>query len=213
MSITLFIVILTVIVTFAAFNNQELFNKLLFYPAAIVRNPAEIYRFLTSGFIHADTQHLALNMVTLYFLGSSVEKYAYAGRTNLFIWMYLLAIILSSLPAFIKNKNNSYYSALGASGGVAAISFAFVYMAPWQILWLFFIIPVPGILFAVFYLIYSNKMAKLGKDNIGHDAHFFGAVFGFAFSWAFDPTHGENFLYQLTHPLPILQMQLQQLGF
>lgn len=199
MSISIIIIILTVIITIAAFNNVELMNKLILYPA-IMKKPAELYRLLTSGFIHADWNHLIFNMIALFFLGRWVEQYyAMIGKPTLFVWMYLSAVALSSLPALIKHRDNYYYRALGASGGVSAVLFSFVYLAPWQTIYVWFI-PVPGIILAIGYLIYSAVMSKKGVDNVGHDAHFYGAVYGFAFTWIFDPTHGQIFLQQITNP-------------
>jgi membrane associated rhomboid family serine protease len=88
---------------------------------------------------------------------------------------------------------------LGASGGVAAVLFAFIYFAPWQTISIWFI-PVPGIIAGAGYLAYSAYMAKRGGDLINHDAHFAGAVYGFLFLIAFEPNHGLTFIRQLLNP-------------
>lgn len=200
MSITLIIIIITAIVSIAAFSNSELLNKLILYPAQM-RSPGEFYRFITSGFIHADWIHLGLNMYVFWIFGKYVESLytTLFGSPFLFAVMYLMALIASSLPAFAKHKNNYYYRALGASGAVAAVMFSFVYYHPWSTLYFWFI-PMPSIVFAVLYLVYSAYAARKGQDNIGHDAHFYGAVFGFVFTLIFDPTHGQYFLQQILHP-------------
>lgn len=200
MSITLIIVIITVIVSIIAFSNEELLNKLILYPAQM-KSPAEYYRFITSGFIHADWIHLAFNMWVLWIFGKYVET-LYAGvlgKPFLFPVLYIMALIASSLPAFAKHKDNYYYRALGASGAVAAIIFSFVYYNPWATL-LFWFIPMPAIVFAVLYLAYSAYAARKGGDNVGHDAHFYGSVFGFVFTLIFDPTHGQVFIQQILQP-------------
>jgi len=200
MSYSIIFVIVTVLVSLAAFNNDQLRGKLIFWPWRMNDNPGEYYRFITSGFIHADYIHLFFNMFALFGFGQAVEMYfEYIGKPYIFPVMYLTGIIASSLPAYAKHKNHSYYSALGASGGVSAVMFAYVYFAPWQIIKVWFI-PIPGIVGAIAYLAYSAYMGKKGNDNIGHDAHFYGAVYGFLFTLLFDPTHGRIFFEQLMHP-------------
>lgn len=200
MSITLIIIVITAIVSFAAFSNNELRGKLIFYPNGM-NSPAEYHRFISHGFIHADWMHLLFNMYVLYIFGRQVE-FVYAdvlGKPFLFAVLYITALIASSLPSFAKHRNNYYYAALGASGAVAAVMFSYIYYAPWATL-LFFFIPMPSIVFAILYLVYSAYAARKANDNIGHDAHFYGAVFGFIFTLIFDPTHGRYFIDQIMHP-------------
>lgn len=201
MSYTLIIILITVVTSVIAFSNNDLNNKLILYPRLMHDNPASYYRLLTSGFIHADWMHLFFNMFSLYFFGQGVEKIYMLAGLPAFAYpaMYLLGIVVASLPSFFKHKDNHYYRSLGASGGVAAVIFAYVYFAPWAQIYLYFI-PVPAIVFAVLYLIYSMYAAKKGGDYINHDAHFWGSVFGFVFTLIFAPDHGLNFLDQLMHP-------------
>lgn len=178
MSHTLIIIIITALISFSAFNNSRIYNDLIMYPPAI--NRGQYYRLLTSGFIHADFMHLIFNMLTLWFFGKVLEEryFMYFGKFT-FLIFYLAAITLSDLPSYIKHKNNSSYASLGASGGVSAILFAYIILAPWSTIYLFFL-PVPAIVFGVVYLVYSQYMARKGGDNINHDAHFWGAVIGVA---------------------------------
>lgn len=200
MSFTIILIILTVLISYSAFNNYTLFNNLILWPKRMTE-PKEYYRLITSGFIHADYMHLIFNMMALYFFGRVVEIYYSMSGINilLFLVLYLLGIVVASLPSFVKNMNNSYYRSLGASGGVAAVLFSFVYFSPWQIIYVWFI-PIPGIIAAVGYLVYSAYMSKKGVDNVNHDAHFYGAVFGFLFTLIVAPDHGSNFMLQLMHP-------------
>lgn len=193
---TLIIVLVTVLVSLMAFSNNNLSEKLLLWPYYMDK-PGEYYRLLTNGLVHADGQHLFFNMFTLYFVGSSVEGYyRLLGMPMMYCVMYLLGIIVASLPSFFKHRNHSYYRSLGASGGVAAVLFSLVYFDPWGKILVMFI-PMPSILFAVLYLVYSVYMSKRGNDYINHDAHFGGAVFGWAFTLLCDPTHGQIFFQQL----------------
>ena len=198
MSFTLIIIVITAIISFLAFNNDELFNKLILWPKRM-DNPAEYYRLLTSGFIHADWMHLIFNMITLYCFGPTVEAYfTMMGAGSAFPLIYLLAIIVSSTPSFLKNRHNGYYRSLGASGGVAAILFSSVYFNPWsKISFIFFPIGIPAILFAVIYLVYCAYMDRRGGSNINHGAHFWGSVFGFIATLLLDPSHGQIFIQQI----------------
>jgi len=200
MSFTVIIIIITAIISILAFNNEELFNKLILWPRKM-DNPSEYYRLLTAGFIHADWMHLIFNMFTLFFFGRFVEMAFLSFGMNqfLFVVLYITGIIAASLPSFIKKRDNSYYRSLGASGGVAAVLFSSVYFQPWQQILIFFI-PVPSILAAIGYLIYSAYSAKKGLGYVNHDAHFWGAIFGFVFTLIFAPDHGQLFLAQLMHP-------------
>ena len=177
-------------------------ENLLLHPRSI-RKHKEYYRFLTHGFVHADWGHLLINMYVLYAFGEQIEFYFDTIFTPalgkiLYLALYLGAIILSSLPAYYKHKHNPYYGALGASGGTSAIVFAFIIFGPWE--WFVFP-PLPAILLGIGYLWYSSYMGKKGQDNIGHDAHFWGAVFGFVFTMTmftvFQPTMVDIFLQQL----------------
>lgn len=198
MTFTLIIIIITSLISISAFNNRLLTEKLILWPRFMDR-PGEYYRLLTSGFIHADWMHLIFNMFTLYWFGTNIEAlFTQLGVRGLFVVMYLTAIIVSSLPSFLKNRNNSHYRSLGASGGVAAALFATIYYAPWATIYIYFI-PVPSIIFAVLYLGYSAYMSRKGADNVNHGAHLWGSVYGFAFSFMLDPTHGKYFIDQLTH--------------
>jgi membrane associated rhomboid family serine protease len=185
MTITLIIVIITALISFSAFNNEKIMNDLIFYPPAVTNNK-QYYRFITCGFIHADFAHLIFNMISLYLFGKFVEdKFVEIfdkGGKILYLAMYLLALIVSLLPTYAKNKNNQYYRSLGASGAVSAVVFAGLMIAPYVKVGLFIIPPIiPGFIFGPLYLIISAWLDKKGGDNINHSAHIWGALFGLAF--------------------------------
>jgi len=198
MSLTIIFIIITVLVSYRAFEDRRLKSNLMMHPLS-VDEFGQFYRFVTSGFVHADWNHLAINMFVLYMFGSSLEngivivnsegyleevvsfKSIFGETMGLinFVILYIGSIIVGSIPSFIKHRNNGYYSALGASGGTSGVLFAVILFDPWS--WLIFP-PVPFIVFGIGYLFYSSYMSKKGTDNIGHDAHFWGGVFGFLYT-------------------------------
>ena len=200
-TITLVIVAITCIVSFLSFSNEKMMDELIFYPPAITRDN-QWYRFITSGFIHADIQHLAFNMFTLYFFGKNWES-AYNDYLGLgkiwYIILYLGALVVSQMPSYIKNRNNYHYRSLGASGAVSAIVFSMILLMPWSTLYVF-ILPVPAIIYAVLYLGYTIYMSRKGGDSINHDAHLWGAIFGIIFSIVLKPEVVSIFLEAITHP-------------
>ena len=184
MSITFFIIILTASVSIYAFNNRELFDKFKLNPYMVV-NRKEYIRVFTHALLHADWGHLIFNMLTLYFFGGMVEKYfimIFPAGKLLYVLLYILGILVSAIPTILKNKNNHWYNSVGASGAVSAVLFAGILFDPHMSIYIMFIpIPIPAFLFGIAYLVYSQYMSRQNKDNINHDAHFYGAVFGFSF--------------------------------
>ncbi len=198
MSHTFFIIIITVIISMLAWQNNKLFDALIFHAQRLKQG--EFHRLLTHGFIHADGMHLLFNMITLYFFGRATERFFnnYVNGYG-FIIFYLFAIVASIIPSYLNNKNNLHYRSLGASGGVSAILFTAILLNPWSILLLFFI-PMPAIVFAIGYVAYSIYANKKGSSNINHSAHLWGAGFGVVASIAINPNLLEHFLYMLMHP-------------
>ncbi len=196
MTQTLILIVITGIVSLTAFNNRKTFNDLMMYPPAIEKG--QFYRFLTSGFIHADYNHLIFNMLTLYFFGRAVESVMgeISGKLG-FLALYLGGIIVSDIPSYLKNRHNSSYASIGASGGVSSVVFAYILFAPWQ--WFAFP-PVPAIVYGAGYLAYCVYMSKKGSDGINHDAHFWGAIYGIVFTIINEPKLASFFVNQLMHP-------------
>lgn len=184
--ITIIIIAITCLVSILCFTGRLNGNKLLFN-AYQVWHRKEWYRMFTSGMIHAGWGHLFFNMFTLYFFGRVVEQYFGAAFGNvpgtiLYALLYVSALAVSSIGDLIKQRDNWNYNALGASGAVSAILFASILFAPKMGIYIYLIpIPVPGYIFAPLYLLYCWYMAKRNMDNIGHTAHFWGAVYGLLF--------------------------------
>jgi membrane associated rhomboid family serine protease len=201
---TVFIVIFTSIISILAFSRPELMYKLQFNPFQ-VHHRKQYYRMLTHGLLHADWIHLIINMLVLLSFGTAVEHYFERLESMgslkfpglMFILLYGGAVVISSFTTLRKYRDNSRYNSVGASGGVSAVIFTSIFFAPWQNLLLYAIIPVPGILFGVLYLAYSHYMSKKASDNINHDAHFIGAVYGLVFPLFIDISLLGTFFEQL----------------
>lgn len=189
-----------VIVSATAFSQPHIFDKYKFSAYQIMHRK-QYFRLLSHGFLHGSWTHLLVNMFVLYSFGSTIIKYFnfyFPGRgVVMFMILFFASLIFSSLYSLFKEKDNPYYSAVGASGAVSAVVFASIFFAPYAKLYLFLAIPVPGIAFGVGYLIYSKVMSQKNIDNVGHDAHFWGAVFGFVFPIIYKPSLFLDFIHKL----------------
>lgn len=202
MSLTLILVALTALVSYRGFTDPATNAKLMLYPVQM-KAKGEWYRFLTHGLVHADWWHLIINMLVLYqfgeFLeGNFIDIFGAGLGQILFILLYISAIIVSAVPSYFQHQDNPGYAAVGASGATSALVFGYILFNPWG--WFAFP-PLPALLFGVAYLFYSSYMEKRGMDNIGHNAHFWGAVYGVVFTliaaFAFQPVLVDYFIAQL----------------
>uniref|UniRef100_UPI0040473DF7 rhomboid family intramembrane serine protease n=1 Tax=Mariniflexile sp. TaxID=1979402 RepID=UPI0040473DF7 len=173
--ITIIIIAANVIISYKGFSDHAFFDTYKFHVGGIQRG--EKLRMVSSGFLHVDTQHLLFNMITLYFFAAPVIDYvAPLG----FIIIYMVSLVSGSLLSFYFHKDEYHYTAVGASGAVTGILYAAILLQPGMSLYLFFVpIPIPAYLFGIGYLLYSIYGMKNKIGNIGHDAHFGGAIGGF----------------------------------
>lgn len=183
----LMLIIATAIVSFMAFGNRTLFDKLKFN-AYYIKNDREWYRFLSYALLHADWGHLLINMFVLWSFSDVVIQYFRMdfgpGFAELyFLMLYVGGVALSTVYDYFKHQDDVYYNAVGASGAVSAVVFSSIILYPTGKIFFFFIpIGIPSWIFGILYLAYSAYMGKRGADNIGHNAHFWGAVFGIVFT-------------------------------
>lgn len=197
--ITLVILALTTAFSFYCMDRPELKYKYLFHPYSI-KHFNQHYRFLSHAFVHADYFHLGFNMFALWMFGKSLETrflpYLFDGNTFyaevFYIFLYTGAIYASSISEYFKNKNNQSYSSLGASGAINAVMFSYILFNPTREFLFMMAIPMPawltGILvLGVSYYLSRRKQQGTYSDNIGHEAHFWGAVFGFVITGAMAP--------------------------
>jgi membrane associated rhomboid family serine protease len=201
LSLTTILIGITALSSIIAFNRPTLLDRWMFMPYRIKqRNQWD--RFILSGFIHKDYMHLLFNMFTFYFFGGVVErffKFQFGLELGglIFLGFYLIAIVLADIPTFLKEQGNSYYQALGASGGTSATVFASIILMPLSDICLFGLLCLPGFLLGGFFLIYSFVKGQQGQDNINHDAHLYGAIFGIVCILLLSPNSAAMFLEQI----------------
>lgn len=197
--VTYVLIGITALVSWQAFNNRQLLDRLILWPPAIDRHK-QYDRLVTHGFIHADMQHLLFNMITLFFFGRVIEP-VFVERIGVvgFAAFYLSAIVMAIMPTYFRHRHDSHYRSLGASGAVSAVLFSYILFAPWSLIFVFFI-PVPAIVYAVAYVGYSIWMDRRGGDNVNHSAHLWGAAYGVMFTLLMEPRVLQHFLARVTQP-------------
>lgn len=205
MPVTFIIIAITVLISWKAFSDPQFRANALFVPA-MIKNRGEMHRWVSAGFIHADWMHLIFNMYALYIFGPYVEAaFGYMFGTAIgavaYILFYIVSIAAASYISYDRHQDNYSYSALGASGAVAAMMWPLIFRMPWApIFWGF----IPPIVLGVGYIIYSHYADQKGGSRIGHSAHLWGAVFGLAaytaVCAAFAPEILQDFLGKLLNP-------------
>lgn len=180
--VTLVIIGINVLISYKGFGDRNFFNRYKFNVQAAKHG--EKIRFLSSGFLHVDTTHLLVNMLTLYFFADVVIQWVGTVR---FLIIYLGSLILGNLFSYYFHKDEPHYTAVGASGAVMGILYSAILLQPDMMLGLYFIIPIPAYIFGIGYLLYSIYGMKKRLGNVGHDAHFGGAMGGYFITLAMIP--------------------------
>ncbi len=176
------IIVANVLMSYKGFNDLSFFRKYEFHVGSI--RAGEQIRMFSSGFLHADFPHLIFNMLTLYFFAPVVIDYL--GDFS-FALIYVGSLIFGSLLTMLLHKNDYSYRAVGASGAVTGVLYSAILLQPDMMLGIFFVIPIPAYLFGILYLMYSIYGMKAKNDNIGHTAHFGGAIGGYVITLIKDP--------------------------
>lgn len=199
--VTVIIIASNVIISYKGFGDYSFFDKYKFHVGGVRRG--EQIRMLSSGFLHADTQHLLFNMLSLYFFADVVIALLSPIQ---FLLVYFGSLLVGSLLSLYFHKNEYNYSAVGASGAVSGVIYSAILLQPGMSLYLFFIpIPIPAYIFGIGYLLYSIYGMKNRIGNIGHDAHFGGAVGGYLITLLLSPWLFEtNLLMIVLLAIPIV---------
>ena len=204
--ITLALIIANVIFSLIGFSNAAMVDKTIMWPYRVARENQYI-RFITSGFLHADYMHLIFNMFTLFFFGRNLELYftAYGLGGNIsYLALYFLGLIVSDIPSYLKHKDDYNYRSLGASGAVSAVVFATIIFSPWSSIYIYGALKISATVYAILYIFYCVYMGKKSGDNINHDAHLWGSLFGLVFTLiliaVLQPTLFKDIIETLKHP-------------
>ena len=176
------IILVNVLFSSKGFNDESFFRKYQFHVGSI--RAGEQFRMITSAFLHVDIMHLVFNMLTLWFFAPVVCSFL--GDLS-FVLIYFGSLIFGSLLTMLFHKEEYSYSAVGASGAVTGVLYSAILLQPDMMLGIFFIIPIPAYLFGIAYLLYSIYGMKAKNDNIGHTAHFGGAIGGYAITLLKEP--------------------------
>jgi membrane associated rhomboid family serine protease len=194
------IIIGTGLISYKGISDTFFFRKYEFHVGSI--RAGEQIRMFTSGFLHADWMHFGFNMLTLYFFAPVVIQSF--GEWS-FLSIYFGSMLAGSLLTLYLHKEDYYYRAVGASGAVTGIIYASILLYPDMTLYLFFALPIPGYVFGIGYLLYSIYGMKAKNDNIGHTAHFGGAIGGYIITLIKEPAIlQENLKMVLLLAVPII---------
>jgi membrane associated rhomboid family serine protease len=190
----------TVGISLLAWQKPAWLDAMMMSPYRIDRKK-EYWRFITSGFIHADFAHLFFNLFSFYFFGTQLEYIfgiifpGFGGEV--FILFYLLAILVADLPTYFKQRNNPYFNSVGASGAVSAVIFAGIMFFPTEKIYLFGFVGIPGFIYAGLFTWYSIAMDRRGRDYVNHSAHLYGGLFGVLFITLTRPSTWVEFFSQI----------------
>ena len=199
-SLSFLIMAVTVGISLLAWQKPAWLEAMMMSPYRIDRKK-EYWRFITSGFIHADFAHLFFNLFSFYFFGTQLEYIfgiifpGFGGEV--FILFYLLAILVADLPTYFKQRNNPYFNSLGASGAVSAVIFAGIMFFPTEKIYLFGFVGIPGFIYAGLFTWYSIAMDRRGRDYVNHSAHLYGGLFGVLFISLTRPSTWVEFFSQI----------------
>ena len=182
-TILIAIIVANAVISYKGFNDLAFFRKYEFHVGSI--RSGEQIRMLSSGFLHADIMHLAFNMLTLWFFAPVVIHWM---GTFSFVLIYFGSLIFGSLLTMLFHKNDYSYRAVGASGAVTGVLYSAILLQPDMMLGIFFVIPMPAYLFGILYLLYSIYGMRAKNDNIGHTAHFGGAIGGYLITLIKEPS-------------------------
>ena len=163
------------LISYKGFNDTHFFRKYEFHIGSI--RSGEQFRMFSSGFLHVDLMHLLFNMFTLYMFAPFVIN---SVGAMYFAYLYFGSLIAGNLLTLYFHKDEYYYRAVGASGAVMGIIYSAILLEPNLYMYGF----IPGYIFGFAYLLFSIYGMKAKNDNIGHVAHFGGAIGGFVITLA-----------------------------
>ena len=197
--VTVSLIVANIIISVAAWQNEPLLNRGLFHIQPM-RHANQWDRGITSGFLHGNGMHLFFNMYVLWMFGSVLEHPRVLGSAN-FAVVYAVALVGGSAWTYLENFRNPDYRALGASGAVSGVILSFCLFAPLQQLYVFGVLPVPAVVFAIGFIAISAMLAQNENKIIGHEAHLGGALAGAIMTIILVPAVWPRFITQVSKAL------------
>ncbi len=199
-AVLLILIGINVIFSYQGFNDPSFFRKYEFHIGSI--RAGDQIRMVSSAFLHADIIHLVFNMMTLYFFAPTVI--AFMGNIS-FLIVYFGSLIFGSLLTLYFHKDDYSYRAIGASGAVTGVLYSAILFQPDSWIGLFFLIEMPAYIFGILYLLYSIYGMRAQNDNIGHAAHFGGAIGGYLITLSKNPyLFTDNLFIVIVLAIPII---------
>jgi len=147
-----------------------------------ILNGLYLWTFLTSMFMHGGFFHLFVNMLSLFFVGTLIERILGKKR---FFWFYVLAGLFSGLlfvvsPYLFPQDLNTY--AVGASGALFGLVGLLVLLTPNLPVYIMFIpIPIKMKYAARGMLVLLWLISITAGLPIGNIAHLGGLIFGLGY--------------------------------
>jgi membrane associated rhomboid family serine protease len=171
------ILVITLLISFIALLSNRFFENIVMSPSQVVHN-REYYRLISSGFGHINAGHFILNAITLVFFGPPLMDFLidayYLNAPLVFLLIYISAIVVADLPDLIRHRHNPGYSSVGASGAISAVVAGAAVSTPD-----FTVGPgIPGVVYALGYLVISIYLDYRGNGRVAHLAHAAGTVYG-----------------------------------
>ncbi|WP_345947696.1 rhomboid family intramembrane serine protease [Mucilaginibacter sp. PAMB04274] len=173
---------LTTIITFAAFIKESWFRGLMLHPYSIVVNK-QYYRLLSHDLIHVDRIHWLFNEFMFLNFGIGLERYL--NHINpygsiLFGVVYLGSNLAGSIASTYRHRTDFLFSGAGFSGSIMGCMFCYIILQPEVIA---FYAPVlgavkniyGGLIYVVIMIIYQRRRRD---ERINIELHFFGALAG-----------------------------------
>ncbi|MBS7565799.1 rhomboid family intramembrane serine protease [Mucilaginibacter sp. Bleaf8] len=188
------IFVITIISSLFAFSSENVYSQMILHPYSVARGK-RVWTLITSGLIHGDWAHLIFNMFSFFFFAFQLEEVL--GHWQ-FALLYIGSLILSDLPSVTKHKEDYRYHSLGASGAISAVVFGAILFSPKSLIQIFPIpFEIPAYIYGPLYLVYCVYASRQNRDNINHDAHFYGALSGIMFTLFLYPGVITIFLEQM----------------
>jgi len=176
MKLTSTLVIINVIIFVLTFPVRvHIINKYGFRPVAFLRG--EYHLIVTSLFLHYDIAHLGFNMLSLFLLGTSLEKKIDLIR---YLLVYFISGMIGNLIMLIPFFYSPETVGIGASGAISGLVGLGTFFCPGKLVIFPSILPLPFVVAGAIYFLLT-ALNLFTPSNIGYPVHMIGLLVGMAF--------------------------------